>query len=61
MFYILNFKDNSFFQAEYPEEVTNAVNWLLSQDKATEDHIEIINASDENCRMTVNEFITLWS
>ena len=61
MFYILNFKDHSFVSAPSNERVIEVVNEFISSGKAIEDEIEIVNAFDDNCRMTVGEFITLWS
>ena len=61
MFYILNFKDHSFVSATFAEQVMKLVNELVSTGNATEEDIEIVNAFDDNCRMTINEFVTLWS
>lgn len=60
MFYILNHENHKFVAVEYPEQVLPVVNAMVSNGEAYPEDIEIINASDEDIRMDVDEFETLW-
>ena len=58
-FYILNFTDHTFKGFQFPEQVNAEINRLITTG-VTEENIEIINASDENVRMSVKEFQNSW-
>ena len=58
-FYVLNFTDHSFKGFQFPEQVSTEINRLITNG-VTEDNIEIINASDENARISVQEFQKSW-
>lgn len=60
MFFILNYKTHTFTTADYPEQVGTTIDTMIINNEAMADEIEIINASDENCRMSVDEFKTNW-
>lgn len=58
-FYVLNFTDHTFKGFQFPEQANDEINHLIANG-VTEENIEIINASDENARMSVKEFQTSW-
>lgn len=60
MFYILNYENHKFVGVEYPEQVLPVVNAMVSDGEAYPEDIEIINASDEDMQMDVDEFEAKW-
>ena len=60
MFYILNHESKKFVSVEYPEEVMPVANEMVNKGDAYPDDIEIINASNEDIRMDMDEFEAKW-
>lgn len=61
MYYVLNHTNGTFSGFTFPEQVDTEINRLLTSGNQVCIHdIEIINASDESCRMSVSEFRDKW-
>ena len=59
MFYVLNFADHTFQGFMFPKEVTKFVTREIALG-SKKDNFEIVNASDDEARMSVDEFYNLW-
>lgn len=61
MYYVLNHANHTFAGFTFPEQVGTEIDRLLTtENQISENEIEIINASDESCRMSVDEFRKNW-
>lgn len=60
MFYILNFKNHTFTHATCSEQVIAKIDSIIQTGAANVDDIEIVNAFDELCRMSVDQFKNNW-